>query len=64
MIPLHPHKGMIKINLKVKITIVIKFRRRAMIKGEMRIMGIMKKGTQERNHHIQECAIMLKEITP
>jgi hypothetical protein len=48
MIPLHPHKGMIKINLKVKISIVIKFRRRAMIKGEMRIMGIMKKGTQER----------------
>jgi hypothetical protein len=37
----------------------IKSKRRAMIKGEMRMMGIMKK-----HHRIQECATMFKEITP
>jgi alanine-alpha-ketoisovalerate/valine-pyruvate aminotransferase len=38
---------------------IIKAKRRAMIKGEMRIMGI-----KETHHHIQECVKMLKEITP
>jgi alanine-alpha-ketoisovalerate/valine-pyruvate aminotransferase len=38
---------------------MIKVKRRAMIKGEMRMMGIKKK-----NHHIQECIKMVKEITP
>jgi hypothetical protein len=37
---------------------------RAMIKGEMRIIGIRKKATQEQNHHIQGCATTFKEITP
>jgi hypothetical protein len=38
---------------------MIKTSRRAMIKGEMRMMGI-----NEKNHHIQECITMFKEITP
>jgi hypothetical protein len=37
----------------------IKSKRRAMIKGEMKMMGIRKK-----DHHIQECTTMFKEITP
>jgi hypothetical protein len=41
---------------------MIKSKRRAMIKGEMRIMGIRKKATQEQNHHIQGCATTFKEI--
>jgi hypothetical protein len=41
---------------------MIKSKRRAMIKGEMRIMGIRKKATQEENHHIQGCATTFKEI--
>jgi hypothetical protein len=48
MTPLHPHKGLIKINMKVKMSTMIKYKRRAMIKGEMRMMGII-----EKNHHIQ-----------
>jgi hypothetical protein len=64
MIPLHLHKGMIKINMKVKMSIMIKSKRRAMIKGRMRMMGITKKATQEQDHHIQECTTMFKEITP
>jgi hypothetical protein len=52
MILLHPHKVLIKITM-------IKFKRRAIIKGEMRLMGI-----REKHHHIQECATMFKEITP
>jgi hypothetical protein len=59
MTPLHPHKGLIKINMKVKMSTMIKYKRRAMINGEMRIMGIM-----EKHHHIQECATTFKEITP
>jgi hypothetical protein len=35
---------------------MIKAKRRAMIKGEMRI--------KEEHHHIQECIKMFKEITP
>jgi hypothetical protein len=38
---------------------MIKFKRRAIIKGEMRLMGI-----REKHHHIQECTTMFKEITP
>jgi alanine-alpha-ketoisovalerate/valine-pyruvate aminotransferase len=38
---------------------MIKAKKRAMIKGEMRMMGIKKK-----HHHIQECVKMFKEITP
>jgi hypothetical protein len=38
---------------------MIKTKRRAMIKGEMRIMGI-----KEKHHHIQECMKIFKEITP
>jgi hypothetical protein len=37
---------------------MIKTKRRAIIKGEMRMMGIKK------DRHIQECATMFKEITP
>jgi hypothetical protein len=58
MTPLHPHKDLIKMNMKIKMNTKIKSKRRAMIKGEMRMMGI-----QEKNHHIQECATMFKEIT-
>jgi hypothetical protein len=59
MIPLHPHKSLIKMNMKRKMNTMIKFKMRAMIKGEMRIMRI-----KEKHHHIQECATMFKEITP
>jgi hypothetical protein len=38
---------------------IIKVKRRAMIKGEMRMMG-----TKEKHHHIQECVKIFKEITP
>jgi hypothetical protein len=38
---------------------MIKFNRRAMIEGEMRMMEIM-----EKHHHIQECTTIFKEITP
>jgi hypothetical protein len=66
MIPLHPHKIMSKIkrmnkkSLKMKIKFMIK--RKILIKGEMRMMGIMK--DQEQGHHTQECVKPLKEITP
>jgi hypothetical protein len=45
--------------MKIKMNTKIKSKRRAMIKGEMRIMGI-----REKDHHIQECATMFKENTP
>jgi hypothetical protein len=64
VIPLHLHKGLIKINMKVKMSTMIKSKRRAMIKREMRMMGIRKKATQEQDHHIQECATIFKGITP
>jgi alanine-alpha-ketoisovalerate/valine-pyruvate aminotransferase len=38
---------------------MIKAKRRVMIKGEMRMMGI-----KEKHHHIQECIKIFKEITP
>jgi hypothetical protein len=59
MTPLHSYKGLIKINMKVKMNTMIKSKKRAMIKREMRMMRIM-----EKHHHIQECATMFKEITP
>jgi hypothetical protein len=42
--PLHLHKGLIKVNMKVKMSTMIKSNKRAMINGEMRIM--------EKHHHI------------
>jgi hypothetical protein len=59
MTPLHPHNDLIKINMKIKMNTKIKFKRRAMIKGGMRMMEIRKK-----DHHIKECTTMFKEITP
>jgi hypothetical protein len=59
MILLHPHKVLIKITIKKKMNQMIKFKRIAMIKGEMRMMGI-----REMHHHIQECVTMFIEITP
>jgi hypothetical protein len=53
MIPLHPHKVLIKITMKKKVNQMIK------TKGEMRMMGIM-----EKRHYIQECATMFKQIIP
>jgi hypothetical protein len=38
---------------------MIKDKRKAMIKGEMRMIGI-----KEKHHHIQDCVKMFKEITP
>jgi hypothetical protein len=70
MILVHPHKimsntkrmntKMNKKNLKIKIKFMIK--RKALIKKEMRMMGIMK--DQEQEHHTQECTKPFKEITP
>jgi hypothetical protein len=51
-------------NMKVKMSTMIKSKKRAMIKGKMKMMGIRKKTTQEQNHHIQGCATMFKEIIP
>jgi hypothetical protein len=59
MILLHSHKVLIKIIMKKTMNTMTKFKRRAMIKGEMRMMGI-----RERHHHIQKCGTMFKEITP
>jgi hypothetical protein len=49
-----------KVNMKMKT--MIKSKRRAMIKGDMRMMGIRKEVTQEQNHHIQRCATPCKNI--
>jgi alanine-alpha-ketoisovalerate/valine-pyruvate aminotransferase len=59
MILLHPHKVLIKIIMKKILNQMIKAKRRAMIKGKMRMMGI-----KEKHHHIQECTKIFKEITP
>jgi hypothetical protein len=45
--------------MKKMLNQMIKAKRRAMIKGEMRMMGI-----KEKHHHIQECVRIFKEITP
>jgi hypothetical protein len=47
MTPVHPHKDLIKMNMKIKMNIKIKSKMRAIIKGEMRMMGI-----REKDHHI------------
>jgi hypothetical protein len=47
MILLHPHKVLIKIIMKKKMNQMIKTKRRAMIKGEMSVIG-----TKEKHHHI------------
>jgi cytoskeletal protein CcmA (bactofilin family) len=44
--------------MKKIMTQMIKTKRRAMIKGEIRMMEI-----KEKQHHIQECVTMFKEIT-
>jgi hypothetical protein len=44
---------------KMKIKLMIK--RKALIKGEMRMMGIIK--DQEQSHHTQECIKPFKDIT-
>jgi hypothetical protein len=54
----HTH-GLDQDNLEKKMNTMIKFKRRASIKGEMRIMGI-----REKHHHTHECATMFKEIPP
>jgi hypothetical protein len=59
MVLLHPHKVLIKIVMKKMMNQMIKAKRRAMIKREMRMMGIKKK-----HHYIQECVKIFKEITP
>jgi alanine-alpha-ketoisovalerate/valine-pyruvate aminotransferase len=55
MILLHPHKVLIKIIIEKMLNQMIKARRRAMIKGGMRMMGI-----KEKHHHIQECIKIFK----
>jgi hypothetical protein len=62
--PLHLRKGLIKISMKVKMSTMINSKRRAMMKGEMRMMGIMEKATHMQDHHIQEYATTFKEIMP
>jgi hypothetical protein len=64
MIPLHLHKGLNKMSIKVEMSTMIKFKKIAMIKEEMRMMGIRKKATQEQDCHIQVYATTFKEITP
>jgi hypothetical protein len=65
MILLLPHKIMSKIKrmnkkrLKMKFKFMIK--KKALIKGEMRMMRIMK--DQEQGRHTQECTKLFKEIT-
>jgi hypothetical protein len=64
--PLHPQKDLIKImkiiEMNMKMNTMIKFKRRVMIKGEMRMMGIKKKVTQKLHHHIQGCATPLLAV--
>jgi alanine-alpha-ketoisovalerate/valine-pyruvate aminotransferase len=55
MILLHPYKVLIKIIMKKMLNQMIKAKRRAMINGEMRMMGI-----KEKHHHIQECDKIFK----
>jgi hypothetical protein len=59
MILLHLHKVLIKIIMNKMLNQMIKVKKRAMIKGEMRMMEI-----KENHHHIQECVKIFKEITP
>jgi alanine-alpha-ketoisovalerate/valine-pyruvate aminotransferase len=59
MILLHPYKILSKIIMKKILSQMIKAKRRAIIKGKMRMMG-----TKEKHYHIQKCVKMFKEITP
>jgi hypothetical protein len=56
VIPLHPHKDLInimkRIKMNMKMNTMIKSKMRAIVKGEMRMMGIRKKATQDLHHHI------------
>jgi DNA recombination-dependent growth factor C len=56
MILLHPHKVLFKIIIKKMMNQMIEDKMRAMIKGEMRMMGI-----KEKHHLIQE---YVKKILP
>jgi hypothetical protein len=47
MILLHPHKILIKIIMKKMLNQIIKAKKRAMIKGEVRMIEI-----KEKHHHI------------
>jgi hypothetical protein len=62
MILLYPYKTMSKIkrmnNMKIKLMI----KRKALIKREIRMMGIIMDQVQDR--HTQECIKPFKEITP
>jgi hypothetical protein len=62
MILLHPHKTMSKIKRMNKMKIKRMINRKILIKGEIRMMGIIK--DQEQDRHIQECIKPYKEITP
>jgi hypothetical protein len=62
MILLHPHKTMSKIKRMNKMKIKPMINRKILIKGEIRMMGIIK--DQEQGRHIQECIKPYKEITP
>jgi hypothetical protein len=59
MVLLHLHKVLIKIIMKKMLNQMIMAKRRAMTKGEMRMMEI-----KEKQHHIHKCVKMFKEITP
>jgi hypothetical protein len=47
---------------KIKMKIKLMIKRKALIKGEIRMMGIIK--DQEQSHHTQEYIKSFKEITP
>jgi hypothetical protein len=61
MILLHPHKTMSKIKRMNKMKIKLMIKRKALIKGEIRMVGIIK--DQEQSHHIQESTKLCKGIT-
>jgi hypothetical protein len=52
MILLHPHKTMSKIKRMNKKKIKLMIKRKELIKGEIRMMGIIK--DQEQSHYTQE----------
>jgi hypothetical protein len=54
-----PTQGLDKIIMKKMLNQMIKAKKRAMIKREIRMMGI-----KEKHHHIQECVKIFKKITP
>jgi hypothetical protein len=54
-----PHKVLIKIIMKNMLNQMIKTKKRAMVKGEIRMIWI-----KEKHYHIQECVKIFKKITP